>query len=90
MAKFFQDVPESERASSKDLIATTDHYFDGIEQSSGSIVPFAKDVIRVENGTQIDQEAFGEHASGDGIAWQESATLIPQLSGPESGRRSLF
>jgi hypothetical protein len=66
MAKFFQDVPESERASSKDLIATTDHYFDGIEQSSGSIVPFAKDVIRVENGTQTCPSSFGAAAAKNG------------------------
>ena len=33
---FFEDVPESERESRKDLIAQTDLYFDGIEKSSGT------------------------------------------------------
>ena len=59
IASFFNDVPESERESRKDLIAQTDLYFDGIEKSSGSIVPFAPDVIRVENGTQTCPSAFG-------------------------------
>ena len=59
IASFFDDVPESERESRKDLIAQTDLYFDGIEKSSGSIVPFAPDVIRVENGTQTCPSTFG-------------------------------
>lgn len=59
LAGFFEDVPEAERESRKDLIAQTDLYFDGIEKSSGSIVPFAPDVIRVENGTQTCPSTFG-------------------------------
>ncbi|HKV04247.1 MAG TPA: hypothetical protein VJO53_03950 [Candidatus Acidoferrales bacterium] len=59
IAGFFQDVPESERESRKDLIAQTDLYFDGIERSSGDMVPFAADVIRVENGTQTCPSSFG-------------------------------
>jgi hypothetical protein len=59
IAGFFDDVPQSERESRKDLIAQTDLYFDGIEKSSGSIVPFAPDVIRVENGTQTCPSTFG-------------------------------
>jgi hypothetical protein len=59
LARFFEDVPESERESREDLIAQTDLYFDGIEKSSGSIVPFAPDVIRVENGTQTCPSTFG-------------------------------
>jgi hypothetical protein len=59
LAGFFEDVPESERESQKDLIAQTDLYFDGIEKSSGSIVPFTPDVIRVENGTQTCPSTFG-------------------------------
>jgi len=59
LAGFFEDVPEAERESRKDLVAQTDLYFDGIEKSSGSIVPFAPDVIRVENGTLTCPSAFG-------------------------------
>src|ERR1700728_876727 len=62
LAGFYEDVPESERESPKDLIAQTDLYFDGIEKSSGSIVPFAPDVIRVENGTQTCPSSFGPAA----------------------------
>jgi hypothetical protein len=62
LAGFFEDVPEPERESPKDLIAQTDLYFDGIEKSSGSIVPFAPDVIRVENGTQTCPSSFGAAA----------------------------
>jgi hypothetical protein len=59
IAGFFEDVPEPERESRKDLVAQTDLYFDGIEKSNGSIVPFAPDVIRVENGTQTCPSTFG-------------------------------
>jgi hypothetical protein len=62
LAVFFDDVPEAERESQMDLIAQTDLYFDGIEKSSGSIVPFAPDVIRVENGTQTCPSSFGAAA----------------------------
>jgi len=62
IAGFFEDVPEAERESRKDLIAQTDLYFDGIEKSSGSIVPFAPNVIRVENGTQTCPSTFGSLA----------------------------
>jgi hypothetical protein len=59
IATFLRDVPESERESRDDLIAQTNLYFDGIEKSSGDIVPFAEDVIRVENGTQTCPSSFG-------------------------------
>ena len=62
LAGFLEDVPESEREARKDLIAQTDLYFDGIEKSSGSIVPFAPNVIRVENGTQTCPSSFGAAA----------------------------
>jgi hypothetical protein len=59
LAGFFEDVPESARESRQDLIAQTDLYFEGIEKSSGGIVPFSPDVIRVENGTQTCPSTFG-------------------------------
>jgi hypothetical protein len=79
MAKFFQDVPESERGSNKGLIATTDLYFDGIEQSKGSIVPFASDVIRVENGTQTCPSSFGPAAAKSGPPPSCSAQLDTRI-----------
>jgi hypothetical protein len=62
IAGFFDDVPEPERDSRADLIAQTDLYFDGIEKSNGSIVPFTPNVIRVENGTQTCPSSFGAAA----------------------------
>ena len=59
IATFLYDVPQPERESRDDLIAQTNLYFDGIEKSSGDIVPFADDVIRVENGTQTCPSSFG-------------------------------
>jgi len=59
IATFLYDVPESDRESRDDLIAQTNLYFDGIEKSSGDIVPFADGVIRVENGTQTCPSSFG-------------------------------
>jgi hypothetical protein len=66
IAGFFEDVPEAERESRKSLITETDLYFDGIEKSSGSIVPFSPDVIRVENGTQTCPSSLGPAASRNG------------------------
>jgi hypothetical protein len=66
IAGFFEDVPESERESRQDLISQTDLYFEGIEKSSGSIVPFAPNLIRVENGTQTCPSSFGPTASKNG------------------------
>ena len=66
LAGFFEDVPEGERESPQDLIAQTDLYFDGIEKSSGSIPPFAPNVIRVENGTQTCPSSLGPLASKNG------------------------
>jgi hypothetical protein len=63
LAGFFEDVPEASRESRKDLITQTDLYFDGIEQGNGSIVPFGKDVIRIENGTQTCPSSFGANAN---------------------------
>ena len=43
-------LPASERRSRAELIKVTNLYFDGIEQSSGSIVPFDDECNRLENG----------------------------------------
>src|ERR1700735_41551 len=59
LAGFFEDVPESERESRDDLIAHTNLYFDGIEKSTGSILPFPDGFIRAENGTQTCPSSFG-------------------------------
>jgi hypothetical protein len=71
LAVFFEDVPEAERESKKDLIAQTDLYFDGIEKSSGSIVPFAPGAIRVENGTQTCPSSFGAAAKNGPLSCEK-------------------
>jgi hypothetical protein len=49
---FLEEVPPAERSSRSQMVAIVDKYFDGIEQSNGNMVPFADNVIRVENGIQ--------------------------------------
>jgi hypothetical protein len=45
-------VPPDKRASRESLMNAAKAYFDGLEQSTASIVPFADDCMRFENGTQ--------------------------------------
>jgi len=47
---FSEALPASERRSRKDLAAIANKYYDGIEQSKGSIVPFDPACTRIQNG----------------------------------------
>jgi len=49
---FQEDVPLQRRSSRAELEKITNLYFDAIEQADGSIVPFARDGFRIENGTR--------------------------------------
>ncbi len=49
---FTEDVPKDRRSSRAELEKITNLYFDAIEQADGSIVPFARDGFRIENGTR--------------------------------------
>jgi hypothetical protein len=50
---FTQAVPEAERVSRADLIATANKYFTGMQQNDGKgDYPFAADCNRIENGMQ--------------------------------------
>ena len=50
---FAQPVPEAERMSRADLIATANKYFTGMQQNDGKgDYPFAADCNRIENGMQ--------------------------------------
>jgi hypothetical protein len=52
-ASFTQAVPESERMSRADLIATANMYFSGMQQNDGKgDYPFADHCNRIENGMQ--------------------------------------
>ena len=49
---FKEDAPLARRSSRAELTRITNLYFDAIEQADGSIVPFARDGFRIENGTR--------------------------------------
>lgn len=51
-ALWSQTLPASERRSRQDLVAIANKYYDGIEQSRGSIVPFDAGCTRFQNGTR--------------------------------------
>ncbi len=47
---FSQPLSDAERVPREQMVAAANAYFDGIEQSSGAIVPFDDDCVRIENG----------------------------------------
>ena len=47
-----EDVPADRRSSRAELYKIANSYFDAIEQADGSIVPFADDGFRIENGVR--------------------------------------
>jgi hypothetical protein len=47
-----EDVPEGRRSSRAELNRIANSYFDAIEKADGSIVPFADDGFRIENGVR--------------------------------------
>ncbi len=49
---FLEVVPEGRRASRQSLVKAANLYFEGLEKSSGDIVPFSDQCRRFENGTQ--------------------------------------
>ena len=54
------------RTSAQGLIDIANKYFDGIEQETGSFVPFDEDCIRIENGEQTVKNASRGTGSADG------------------------
>jgi hypothetical protein len=51
-ALFLAPVPPAERRSREGLIAIANKYYEGIEKSDGSLVPFDTGCDRVQNGTR--------------------------------------
>lgn len=47
-----ETVAPAARATREQLIHAANQYFNGIEQGTGAIVPFADDTVRIENGAQ--------------------------------------
>jgi hypothetical protein len=68
---FLTVVPAGKRASRESLANAAKLYFDGLEQDTGEIVPFADDCMRFENGTQTAGEGARGHAIklADGKVW---------------------
>ena len=64
-------VPADKRASRESLANAAKLYFDGLEQDTGEIVPFADDCMRFENGTQTAGEGARGHSFklADGRTW---------------------
>lgn len=49
---FLQDVPAGRKSSRAELERIGDSYFNAIEKADGSLVPFADDGFRIENGVR--------------------------------------
>ena len=47
---FHQSLAPSERRSRQEMIAIADSYFEGLEQVTGELTPFAPNCTRIENG----------------------------------------
>ena len=77
MPGFQEVIPENKRAARQELIRTANQYFEGLEQSSGDIVPFSDHCRRFENGTQT---------AGDP---EPGATPRPPMKLPNGGTFSM-
>lgn len=60
---FLEAIPPAERQPRRAMIVIANSYFNGIEQSSGNIVPFDKDCVRIENGIQTTNVTSPARAS---------------------------
>ena len=56
-AAFLDAVPAGQRKSRDEMVAIANKYYDGIEQSKGSIVPFDAGCNRVQNGVRTTNNA---------------------------------
>jgi hypothetical protein len=62
-----EPLPPAERASRADLITAANQYFEGIEQATDKVVPFADECTRMENGVlTAGQPTSGLKARTDG------------------------
>jgi hypothetical protein len=64
----FEVLPPEQRSSAEELMRAGDLYFDGLEQSDGSIIPVTPDSTRVENGTQTVRVEDVSHLAGSASA----------------------
>lgn len=64
-----QPIPAGERVSRQQLIHAADQYFTGIVESTGDIVPFSDNCLRIENGRQTAPKPAS--ASGPAMSCQQ-------------------
>ena len=62
---FDEIIEKSERSSKDEMISIVNRYFDGIEQSDGTNVPFHPDCNRFENGFQTTNNPRSEFTKYD-------------------------
>ncbi|MEA2179950.1 MAG: hypothetical protein QOG77_3247 [Solirubrobacteraceae bacterium] len=60
----FEEIPVEQRSSAEELMRAGDLYFDGLEQSVGSIIPVTDDCTRFENGTRTVRVEDVSHLAG--------------------------
>jgi hypothetical protein len=76
-----ENVPSDDRLSLKELVLIVDKYFDAIEQSNGSIVAFADDAFRIENGIRTCNDPSNAPGAGaSGMTGLRSIKCADQLS----------
>lgn len=61
-----QSIPSSERSARQAMVQIANRYFEGIVEGNGSLVPFAEDFSRIENGLQTaGGPASASHAESE-------------------------
>jgi hypothetical protein len=60
----FEELPPDQRGDAASLARAGNAYFDGLEQSDGSIIPVTDDCTRYENGTRTVRVEDVSHLSG--------------------------
>ena len=71
LPEFLQAVPVARRSSRAELIEIANKYFTAIEKNDGSIVPFADDGFRIENGIRTCNDSTQRESTG-GVSSQFS------------------
>jgi len=86
---FMQPVPADRRSSRAELTKIANSYFDAIEKADGSIVPFADDGFRIENGVRTCNNPVAT-AGGASPAARPKVIVAPEksLPGPNTGPRA--
>jgi hypothetical protein len=71
---FTETLKPEERRSREEMIAIADSYFEGLEQSTDSLTPFAENCTRIENGNITANNPHGENPINRMTAGEQFAT----------------